>query len=176
MCVCAAGTLYLAVSDYSEAGWLVYVEVTGCERVDRLLESQTKMWSEVVTSPAKIGSARPNWKRDVPDMLLAQPGVVLTVRILQEVRVREQKWRWGGISRKVDAWRSTNKTNQVFAGVAESASHSPCERFAIGERRYSALVWEQANDTPPEKLPAFLRLYVLQQVPPEYVRYMPKTS
>jgi len=172
MIAVAVGTLYVAVSKYNETIQLVDAELVGCERVDRLLASQTEMWSEVAARP--IVNARPNWQQEIPDMLRAQPGVVLTMRIYQEAWVREQRWRWGGVSHRVDDLQSVNETKQVFAAIADPAPLSPCERFTIGERRFSALVWEKSNPTPPAKLPTFLGLRVLQQVPPEYIRYIPK--
>lgn len=176
MIAVAVGTLYLAVSEYKETIRLVDAEIIGCEKVDRLLASQTKMWSEVVVRPTKIGSARPNWQQEISDMLLAQPGVVLTIRIHQEAWVREQQWRWGGISKRVDAWRSIYETTKAFAAITDSEPISPCERFVLGERRFSALVWKKSNDTPPANLPSFLELFVIQDIPPEYVRYIPKTK
>lgn len=170
------GTLCLMVSKYRPDVWLVDAEIVGCERVDRLLASQTKMWSEVVVRPDNIRSARPNWEQEIPDMLRAQPGAVLTMRIYQEAWVREQRWSWGGISKRVDDWKSANEIKQVFAAVTGPMPRSPCERFTIGERRFSALVWEKSNLTPPEKLPKFMRLPVLQEVPPEYVRFLPKSK
>lgn len=168
----SVGTLYLTVSEFTPTIQLVDAEIVGCESVDKRLVSQTKMWSEVAARPHT--NARPNWEQEIPDMLRAQPGVVLTMRIYQEAWVREQRWRWGGVSQRVDDWLSANETKQVFAAIAEPVSHLPCESFTIGERRFSALVWEKSNPTPPATLPAFLWLYVLQQVPPEYIRYIPK--
>ena len=161
------GTLYLTVSEYRETIRLVDAEIVACEPVDKLLASQTKMWSEVTR-------VRPNWEQDIPSMVRAEPGAVLTLRIYQEAWVREQKWRWGGISKRVDNWKDVNETKQVFAHVADPISSSPCERFVISERKFSALVYEPSEPTPPEKLPAFLWLRVLQPVPPEYIRFIPK--
>ena len=168
----AVGTLYLAVSKYNETIQLVDAEIIGCEQVEQLLASQAKMWSEVAARPHT--NARPNWEQEIPDMLRAQPGVVLTMRIYQEAWVKEQRWSWGGVSQRVDDWQSVNETKQVFADIAEPVPHSPCKSFTIGERRFSALAWEKSNPTPPAKLPEFLWLYELQQVPPEYVRYIPR--
>ncbi len=168
------GTLYLAVSEYKSTIWLVDAEIVNCEHVDQLLASKTKMWSEVVVRPTQIGSARPNWQREIPDMLRTQPGVVLMMRIYQAAWVREQQWRWGGISQRADDWQSVNETKQVFAPMADPVPRSPCERFVVGERRFFAVAWEKSNSTPPEKLSRFLWLGVIQQVPPEYVRYLPK--
>jgi hypothetical protein len=176
--VVSVGTLYLAVFGYKETIKLVDAEIVGCEQVDKLLASQTRMWSEAPAVNRAIREryrdARPNWQQEIPDMLRARPGAVLTIRIYQEAWVREQKWRWGGISQKVDNWKTTNETQQVFAHVADPGPNSVCEPFTVGERRYSALVYEPSYGTPPATLPAFLWLYVLQQVPSEYVRYIPK--
>jgi hypothetical protein len=172
MTAVSVGTLYLAVSEYDQTIRLVEAEIVNCEKVDQLLTSQAKMWSGVVARPHT--NARPNWEQEIPDMLRAQPGVVLTMRIYQEAWVREQRWRWGGVSQRVDDWKSVNETKQVFAAIADPVPHSPCERFTIGERRFSAVAWEKSNNTPPEKLSRFLWLGVIQQVPPEYVRYIPK--
>jgi len=167
-------SLYWSLPAYRPKVWLVDAEIVNCEHVNQLLASKTKMWSEVVVRPTKIGSARPNWEQEIPDMLQAQPGAVLTIRIYQEAWIRELEWSWGGISQRVDDWQSVNETKQVFAAVTDPVPHSPCERFTVGERRFSAVTWEKSNSTPPEKLSRFLWLGVIQQVPPEYVRYIPK--
>lgn len=166
------GTLYLTVSEYRETIRLVDAEIVACEPVDKLLASQTKMWSE---SPANLDKRlRPNWEQDIPGMVRAHPGVVLTIQLFQDAWVREQQWRWGGVSQRVDDWHSVNETEQVFAAITDPMPLSPCERFTIGERRFSALVWEKSNDSPPDTLSRFLWLGVLQRVPPEYIRYIPK--
>jgi hypothetical protein len=174
----SVGTLYLAVGEFNETVRLVDAEILGCKKIDNLLESQTKMWSE---APAVIRAmkerrpdARLNWEQEIPNMVRDQPGVILTIYIYHEAWVREQKWRWGGVSKKVDNWKSSSETQQVFAPIAEPAPPLPCERFVIGERKFSALVYERSYGTPPATLPAFLWLYVFKPVPPEYVRYIPK--
>jgi hypothetical protein len=166
------GTLYLMVSEYSPTIRLIDAKIVGCERVDLLLASQAKFWSELAAN--KNIRARLNWEQDIPNMVQAQPGVVLTIQIYQEAWVREQQWRWGGISNRVDNWKQINETKQVFAPVADHVPRSPCERFVIGERKFSSEVWETSKSEPPEELSRFLWLPVFQQVPPEYVRYIPK--
>src|SRR4030067_229894 len=126
-------SLYWSLPAYREKDLLVDAEVFNCEQIDQLLASKTKMWSEVVVRPTKIGSARPNWEQEIPDMLRAQPGVVLTIRIYQEAWVRELRWRWGSTSQRVDDWQSVSETKQVFAAVAAPAPRSPCERLMFGE-------------------------------------------
>jgi len=176
----SVGTLYLTVSEYNPAIRLVDAEVVSCEQVDQLLASQTKWWSDWAVRVAREGhrKPRPNWEQEIPDMLRAQPGVVLTIRIHQEAWVREQKWRWGEISKRVDSWKSVNETKQVFATIAGPgpAPLSACDHFVIGERRFSALAWENTNVEPPNKLQDFLWLYALQQVPPEYIQHIPKSK
>lgn len=174
----SVGTLYLTVAEYKPIAQLVDAEIVGCEKIDKLLASQTKYWSE--TDPNHSTMARPEvWEQDIPGMVRAQPGVVLTVRIYQQAWVREQRWSWGSVSQSVDNWKSVNETKQVFAAIADTVSHSPCERFTIGERRFSSVIWEDttAKDfIPTEKISRFLWLPVLQQVPPEYVRYIHKSK
>jgi hypothetical protein len=165
-------SLYGSLPAYRQKVWLVDAEIVNCEHVDQLLASKTKMWSEVAARPHT--NARPNWEQEVPDMFRAQPGAVLTIRIYQEAWIRELEWSWGGISQRVDDWQSVNETKQVFAAIADPVPHSPCERFTVGERRFSAVTWEKSNSTPPEKVSRFLWLGVLQQVPPVFIRYIPK--
>lgn len=168
------GTLYLMVSEYSPTIRLVDAEILGCRKIDNLLESQTKFWSELAAN--KNIRARPNWEQDIPNMVQTQSGVVLSIQIYQEAWVREQQWRWGGISKRVDSWKQINETKQAFAPVADPAPRSPCELFVIGERKFSSEVWETSNSEPPEELSRFLWLPLFKQVPPEYVRYIPKTK
>lgn len=170
------GTLYLTVAEFDPIARLVDAEIVGCERIDKLLASQTEMWSEVAVRAIRNGDAdaRPNWKPEIADMLQGPAGAVLTVRIYQAAWVSQQEWRWGSISRRVGRWKNVDETERVFAAVSDPVPPSPCERFVIGERKYSALVDERTNVTPPSKLSAFLWLDALQQVPPEYVRYIPK--
>lgn len=173
----SVGTLYFTVSEYRPAIWLVDAEIVGCEQVDQLLERKTKHWSREVIRVKKEGiiDPRPNWEQEIPDMLQAKPGAVLSIRIYQEAWINEQKWSWGSISRRADSWKSVNENLQVFAPIiiTDPVQHSLCERFVLGERRFFALRSEHSNDYPPSKLAEFLQLRVLQQVPPEYIRYIP---
>jgi len=171
-------SLYWSLPVYRPTVRLVDAEIVNCEHVDQLLASQTKKWSEWVVRVKKEGlrDPRPNWEQEIPDMLRTQPGAVLTIRIYQEAWVRELKWSWDSISQRVDDWKSVNETKQVFAAISAPVLGPPCERFVIGERRFSALVRESSNVEPPSKLADFLWLSIFQQVPPEYIRYIPKSK
>lgn len=174
----SVGTLYLTVAEYKPIIQLVDAEIVGCEKIDKLLASQAKHWSEGDAANPRP-RARPNWEQNIRDMVLAEPGTVLTMRIYRQAEVREQRWSWGDVSQRVDDWKSINETIQVFAAIAGPVSHSPCESFTIGERRFSSVIWEKTTSKdflPTEKISRFLWLPVLQQVPPEYVRYLPKSK
>lgn len=172
----AVVTLYVAVSKYRETIKLIEAEIVSCERVDRLLEIKSKHWSKEAVRVLRegVGNPRPNWEQEIPGMLQARPGAVLSIRIYQEAWVSEQKWRWGSISLRVDNWQSSNENQQVFAAITDLSSHAPCERFVLGERGFFALVWEPSSEYPPNKLAQFLGLFELQQVPRAYVRFIPE--
>lgn len=174
----SVGTLYLTVAEYKPIIKLVDAEIVGCEKIDKLLASQAKYWSEGDAANPRP-RVRPSWEQDIRDMVRAEPGAVLTMRIYRQAWVREQRWSWGDVSQSVDNWKSINETKQVFAAIADSVSYSPCESFTLGERRFSSVIWEETTSKdflPTEKISRFLWLPVLQQVPPEYVRYLPKSK
>jgi hypothetical protein len=166
--VVGVGSLYLTVSDYHPVIQLVDAEIIGCETPDKLLVDQTKYWSEAQGTPN-----RPNWQQELPEMVRTQPGAVLTLRIHRETQVRQQHWRWGEVSTKVDRWKNTNETKKAFGASTSSDSHSLCGQFTVGARHYSSLAWEEFDLIPPEKLSSFLWLPVLQQVPAAYISYLP---
>lgn len=176
--VVGGGSLYMTVAEFDPTIRLVDAEIVGCEKIDELLASQAKHWSEGDAANPRP-RARPNWEQDIRDMVRAEPGVVLTMRIYRQAWVREQRWSWGDVSQSVDNWKSINETKQVFVAIADSVSHSPCQGFTLGERRFSSVIWEETTSKdflPTEKISRFLWLPVLQQVPPEYVQYLPKSK
>jgi hypothetical protein len=64
--VVSAGTLYLAVAEFKETVRLVDAEILDCKKIDNLLESQTKMWSEapaVVQAIARESNPLPRGQR-----------------------------------------------------------------------------------------------------------------
>jgi len=164
------GSLYLTVAEYKPVVHLVDAEIVGCEPPDKLLQAQTIHWSARNGTPPN----RPNWQQEVPEMVKTQPGGVLTIRIHQEAWVRQQQWRWGEVSIKVDKWKRTSEVKKVFAAISPPGDLAACAHFVVGTRNYSSVAWEDFDLLPPEKLSRFLWLPVLQQVPAAYIRYLPK--
>jgi hypothetical protein len=104
---------------------------------------------------------------EVPGMLASDRGVVLSLFVHRRRKLEEQRKPWNRGQLTAARWKSEGKIEKYFA----RSGGPTCDGYPAGGRRFFSPVWEIARTTPPEILPTFLGLHVLQDVPPEFALF-----
>jgi hypothetical protein len=163
--VVGTSTLYYSLPKSRWQGFVIDAEVHGCTSADPFVAAAVARWD---TSNPAWRTSRLGWKEDVPRMLQADRGVVLTLLVHRrdDVYAEQKPWNRGRLtSRRLNALPRFQPYFARFAG-------SSCADYSIGTRRLFAPQWEASNVSPPDVLPTLLGLFVLADVPPEFQRVL----
>jgi hypothetical protein len=139
---------------------LIEGEVVRCGApVDLSSAARTRWRGYIADSPWM--RPRDGWEADIGRLLQADPGVVLTIHLRgrKDFYRRREPWHYGLIS--TAGWKRDTKTDQFFARFSGGA----CSSYQLGQTLDFKLDWEASTVSPPDILPAFLGLYVVNPVP-----------
>jgi hypothetical protein len=113
-------------------------------------------------------TVRPGWKENVPRMLAAEPGVVITLQVHRSRRIFElgKPWRRGKL--RAGPWNTGQQSaSEYFARVKGGT----CDGFELGKRKMYAVRVGPAPSTPPDVLHSFLGCPLLEEVPAAYTPF-----
>lgn len=113
-------------------------------------------------------TARPGWKEDVPRMLAAEPGVVITLQVHRSRQIFElgKPWRRGQV--RAGPWNDRQQSASEYFGRAEGGT---CDGFELGRRTIYAVPVGPTPSMPPDVLPSFLGCPLLEEVPAKYTPF-----
>ena len=152
-------TLWFAFPSPVFRGNLVVIEALECKQPAEFKQEAIAHWQKRIAD-APWAAARPNWKENFEELVKADPGVVLTVRVAGAVGVYENRKPWNSGSYSAgQAWWV--KDRYFVRGIS---CDMPVGRWNGGWMTRG----ENANGWPPEKLANFLDLMVLEP-PPEHL-------
>lgn len=159
-----AATLFFALPEPEFRANLVAVELTRCEPPSALKDEALAHWEKRIAA-VDWAEARPGWKDGFDAMADGQPGVVLTVKVTASAAVYENRKPW-------------NKGTFVARPAREVPSryfmsHATCAAQAPGMKGAYLATGLQSKAWPPDVLPNFLSLQVLEPVPDAYRAYLP---
>jgi len=134
-----------------------------CQSPPSMSSEGITRWRDIIRSEKRM-TPRKDWESDVDRMVSITDGVGLTVRVLrkQEFLRRRKPWRYGRID--PTGWHGVDQSEHFFARF----SGKDCTAYSRGETQYFALEWEASNVSPPDILPTFLGLYVINPVSREW--------
>jgi hypothetical protein len=145
-------------------GLLIDAEVRGCDPPSAFASEAMARWTDPLSEEAAWRSPRSGWKEDVPLMLEKDRGVVLTLFVHRKRDVYEQGKPWSDGRLRAHGWKSIGELEPYFARFAGPS----CDGYPLGARRFFSPEWEASSVSPPDILPTFLGLRVLQDVPPQF--------
>jgi hypothetical protein len=97
-------------------------------------------------------------------MLEEDRGVVLGVYVYRKSELYELQKPWNRGQREATPWEKVDAVETYYARF----NGNVCSAYTTGRRRLFFPAWEEARNSPPETLPSFLGLHVLQDVPNAY--------
>ena len=156
-------TLYFSTPSPQFRATLLDAELRGCQMPDALREKTLANWDARI---AKVTWAKPRagWKEDFERMLHEQPGVVVTLNVLQSGRLYENRKPWNKGTLFLKPWQAEDPNKQYFAVHWGTG----CENYPDGRRELLIATGETSKQWPPEILANLLDLPTLEPAPPEY--------
>jgi hypothetical protein len=155
-------------------GELIDAQIVGCEspaqRVDSAIEYRKKRVAEVTWAAPRAG-----WQDEARQTSEVDDGAVLNVVIIRknEIHVLRKPWNLGRLV--ASGWRMANEPRSYYIQFPGS-----CRDYSTGEKsiRFApydvSVLNSHTIDWPPKKLPDFLDLQILDQVPDEYRKFIGK--
>jgi hypothetical protein len=159
-----AADLYWRLPEDRAQGFIVDAEVRGCDIPAALVGEAVARWERSNVADAGWRSPRAGWKEELPRMLENDRGVVLTLLVHRKRDVAEQRKPWNTGELSATRWDSVEKVDRYFARFAGPT----CAGYPSGGRRFFSPEWEASAVSPPDVLPSFLGMFVLQDVPPRF--------
>jgi hypothetical protein len=126
-------------------------EILRCQSPTALIPAARARWATM--SPLRSG-----WQEDIPRMLDTTDGVVLTVHIIRTKSMFTSRKPWSAGKIVTSGWHSANRTEEYFATFAGAN----CDAYRRRIRATYSLEWWESQVSPPDILPSFLGLQVLQ--------------
>jgi hypothetical protein len=158
----AVGILFFCLPAPEIRARILDAEVRGCALPGPLADAATKQWETRIASTST--PPRPSWKRDVARMLGADRGVVLDLTIVRERAIYEKRRPWNRGARFAGHWRDSGKSQRFFARWAGAS----CDNYATIGRNVFLPSSAVTGAWPPDQLPNYLGLELLDPVPAEY--------
>lgn len=159
----ASITLYLSLPEDRFQGYVVDAEIRGCQSPERYVAAAEARW-DTWNAETTWRSPRQHWKNDIPRMLERDKGVVLSLLTHRRWDIYEQRKPWNRGRLRVTQSAPRRESENYFARAPDRS----CSDFRIGDRRIYAPEWEASAVSPPDILPTFLGLYVLEDVPQKF--------
>jgi hypothetical protein len=157
--IVATVTLAMSLPAPSYVGFVVDAEVRGCKQPRELIADRVAWWNK--TQDSKEWSKRPGWEDDLSRMINKDAGVVLDMWVYRERKLFELRKPWNRGRIEATAWSEENKPKKFYSRF----SGGSCSEYIYGTRKLYSPLWETSAVSPPDILPTFLGLYVLQDVP-----------
>ena len=158
----AVTTLYFSLPDDRNVGFVIDAAVRDCKSPLSLVDASQKQW-EVWNRETTWREPRPSWKEDISGMLTRDQGVVITLFINRRWEIYEQRKPWNRGQLRLVRSGPANISEDYFA----RSPNGSCQQFQA-RRAFFCPQWEPSRVSPPDILPTFLGLRVLNDVPPRF--------
>jgi hypothetical protein len=162
------GSLYLCLPKPLWVGFIIDAELNSCMPAEAAVPAAFERMERHVAAFEGWRQPRPGWREDILRMLRTRPGVVLTVVVHRRREIEEETvpWKRGQVSAR--KWVRLGVREKYFARFAGSR----CSDYRLGEDGYFAPEWEASDVSPPDILPTFMGLFVLEAVPEKFQRFL----
>ncbi len=158
-----AVTLTMSLPESRYLGFLVDGEIRNCKKPHELMPSRIDLWA-ASNQDTKWRQPRSGWEADTKRMLAEDEGVVLELFVYRESKLHENQKPWNKGHVELKDWSTVNVVKSFYARLEGNS----CTAYKNGSRQLYFPEWEVSQVSPPDILPQFLGLYVLEEIPYEY--------
>lgn len=162
--ILACWVLYISAPKPRYRATVIDAKVIECINPALLIANSINRWNVAVATKPEWREVRPDWVDDVYYMLEKIDGVVLELHVLTERKVYEHRKPWNRGMITATPWSRRATNTLYFARYAGTL----CGNYTITSRRLFSVVWESSPVWPPNTLPPFLGLHVVEDVPGQY--------
>jgi hypothetical protein len=164
-CTAALGfaTLYFCLPEPAVRGDVIEARVRACRPAAEGIEAAIADWDKriagVTWAPPRAG-----WQDEAHQMPQHDAGVILDMQISRRNALLEQRKPWNKGRLSAAGWLQVDETKSYFARNADGI----CANYRVGETAQYFPQGTGSKEWPPNDLPNFLGLQVLEPVPVQY--------
>lgn len=158
------GTLYFCLPPPETVGRLQQSTVTDCREPAVLTDDAVREWERRVAD-APWAKVRPRWQDEVPAMLRATPGVVLTLHVSSEKPILRHRKPWNSGRVTAGGWNRPRVDSQRYFADFRG---NRCEDYAAELPVLWVRNGQGSDHWPPDDLPNLLNVARVEEAPPRY--------
>lgn len=162
-----AGTLWFALPEPRELVRVVDATIGSCRPARELMPARITHWEERIAA-VTWSPARDNWRADTERMLREYRGVIVDLDVARSNAIFEHRKPWNKGKLAAHGWKRERTSREYFGG-------GTCASYPRGKRVLLAPTPIYRNAWPPDDLPNFLGVLVLEPVPASYLRLITGT-
>ena len=163
----ALGTLWFALPEPAVKGRVVDATIGACRPAGELLPASIVQWEERIAA-VNYAAPRDNWRGDAERLARDNPGVVVELDVVRSNAILEHRKPWDRGTLSAQGWKSIGDTQRYFGG-------GNCDSYPRGKHVLLAPTGAGSQAWPPDDLPNFLGVQVLEAVPPDYLRLITRS-
>jgi hypothetical protein len=163
------GTLWFALPDPAVKARVIDATIASCRPASELMPERITHWEERIAA-VTWAPPRDNWREDTRRMLREYPGVVVELDVKRSNAILEHRKPWNRGKLTAEGWKRVNESREYFGGGG-------CDSYPHGREVLLAPVTQPRKldngpnaAWPPDDLPNFLGVQVLDAVPANYQR------
>jgi len=154
------GTLWFCLPEPQVVSRVVDATIESCRPARELLPARIAHWEDRIAA-VTYAPPRDHWREDTGRMLRETPGVVVELRVARANAILEHRKPWDRGKLTSQGWKLMGDSRDYFGG-------GTCESYPRGKRVLLAPKGEGSGKWPPDDLPNFLGVQVLEPVPASY--------
>lgn len=168
------GTLWFALPDPAVKARVIDATIASCRPASELMPERITHWEERIAA-VTWASPRENWREDTRRLLREYPGVVVTLSVQRSNAILEHRKPWNRGKLTAEGWKRVSESREYFGGGG-------CDSYPRGRKVLLAPVTQPRKldngpnaAWPPDDLPNFLGVQVLEAVPADYLRLITRS-
>ena len=156
------GTLWFCLPQPKVVSRVVDATIESCRPARELLPARIAHWEERIAA-VNYTAPRAHWREDTGRMLRQSPGVLVELKVERSNVIVQHRKPWDAGSLAALGWKRMGDSRDYFGG-------GTCESYPRGKRVLLAPAASGSGKWPPDDLPNFLGVQVLQPVPANHLQ------
>jgi hypothetical protein len=157
--IVAFSTLAMSLPEPLYLGFVLDGEIRACSDPSDLMPQRIKWWA-ASNKETKWRQPRPGWENDIRK----DSGTVVDVYVYRKRELYEKQSPWNKGRIIATSWKPINASEKYYARL----KGNNCSAYKAGDRHIYFPEWETSQVSPPDILPTFLGLFVLEEMPDKY--------